>query len=400
MTRTPTQEKTPLTPQEIIDSPLLHNLLVTSDRMQAVPAPVVLLLLVAFSSLAGFTWALRYGTSQTTISVAGGVLVFCLIDWLALWMLPRAGRSFGPDRPSAMALGLLHALVSVATIIVIQSFQVLLIVNLGITLVAIYSTWIAPFRLGVTVERYPVTDWTATDKPVRMLHIGDLHLERITARERHLNRLIADLKPDLIVFSGDFVNITYVDDPVTEQQIQEIVGEWQAPLGVFAVPGTFSVEPLDRVRQFVAPLDNIRLLEDEWVTIETSAGHINLLGMVTTHHLPIDQDKLRSLTQDAPGDGLRLLLTHAPDVAPEANDARYDLYVCGHTHGGQIRFPFIGAIFTASALGSAFVMGRRDLEHVTVYTSRGVGLEGLGAPRARFLCPPEIILWELYGSQM
>ena len=43
-------------------------------------------------------------------------------------------------------------------------------------------------------------------------------------------------------------------------------------------------------------------------------------------------------------------------------------------------------------------MGRYDLDNVTVYTSRGVGMEGMGAPRARFLCPPEIILWEIRGG--
>ncbi|MBC8098103.1 MAG: metallophosphoesterase, partial [Armatimonadetes bacterium] len=68
------------------------------------------------------------------------------------------------------------------------------------------------------------------------------------------------------------------------------------------------------------------------------------------------------------------------------------------THGGQIRLPIVGALFSGSHLGMQFVMGRVNLRHLSVYTSRGVGLEGMGAPRARFLCPPEIILWHIKGG--
>lgn len=100
----------------------------------------------------------------------------------------------------------------------------------------------------------------------------------------------------------------------------------------------------------------------------------------------------------APRSGLKLLLTHAPDIAPDADALGIDLYLCGHTHGGQIRLPLIGALASASHLGKRFVMGRYEMVNATVYTSRGVGMEGLGAPRARFLCPPEIILWEIQGT--
>src|SRR5690606_4499056 len=125
------------------------------------------------------------------------------------------------------------------------------------------------------------------------------------------------------------------------------------------------------------------------------------IGMVTRHILGRDQHTFARLVTNAPADVSKtftVLLTHAPDVGPDANAAGIDLYVCGHTHGGQIRLPFIGALFSGSHLGKQFVMGRYDLGQTTLYTSRGIGLEGLGAPRARFLCPPEIIAWEIRGQ--
>ncbi len=388
-----TTDKDPMHPtkttqRDPMTSNIVHLLLVNTNRLQAVPAPVVagVLLLIG----AG-VYAVGGGF------YAGLYLLTAFADWLVLWLLPRFERSYGPDRPSALALALVRGVLLGVLSILPAGVAVgaAVVAAFSLTAVVIYSTWVEPFRLGVTMERYTCRGWRPGLAPVRLLHIGDIHVERITARERRLNALITELKPDVIVFSGDFVNISYADDPQTEADIRKIISQWDAPLGVYCVPGTYTVEAIERVRQFVAGVGNLRLLEDEWVTMDTPAGKLNILGMVTTHHLAQDQHKVQALHQNLPG--LKLLLTHAPDAAPEADAAGYDLYLCGHTHGGQLRLPIIGAVFSGSALGMRFVMGRYDLDQVTVYTSRGVGLEGMGAPRARFLCPPEVILWEISG---
>jgi uncharacterized protein len=378
-----------------MENNIIHFLLVNSNRLQHVPALLVAAVLGLLALLVyGVWWGLDRPGMQI---VATFVLAANLVDWLALWLLPRAGRSFGPERPSTLALAVLRALLIVAFGLAGLPWWLALLVAGGLSLTAMYATWIEPFRLGGTHERFVCPDWPPNQPPLRLLHIGDLHIERRTSREDKLNQLVRDLRPDVIVFSGDFVNISYTHDATAAEHIRQVIGDWSAPLGVYCVPGTYTVEPIERVRQFVAGLDNLRLLEDEWVRLETPAGPLNILGMVTTHRLAQDRHTVAELARSAPGDGLRLLLTHAPDVAPEADAAGYDLYLCGHTHGGQLRLPLIGALFTGSALGRRFVMGRYDLTRTTVYTVRGVGLEGLGAPRARFLCPPEIVLWEISG---
>ncbi len=182
-----------------------------------------------------------------------------------------------------------------------------------------------------------------------------------------------------------------------KQDIRAILGAWRAPLGVYCVPGTPVVEPLPRVLEFVGGLTNLDLLANRWVTLDTPGGKLHLLGLITTHDLPTDRATLAQMMTKAPDGGLKLLLTHSPDIAPEAAEAGFDLYLCGHTHGGQIRLPLIGALLSSSQLGKRFVMGRYQVKGMTLYTSRGLGMEGLGAPRARFLCPPEIILWEIGG---
>ena len=70
-----------------------------------------------------------------------------------------------------------------------------------------------------------------------------------------------------------------------------------------------------------------------------------------------------------------------------------DLMLSGHTHGGQVRLPFFGAIFTGSLYGRKLQSGLYRLYQTSLYISRGIGLEGMGAPRVRFLCKPEVVEW-------
>lgn len=371
----------------------LHTLLVMTNRLQALPTVLVVLVIVFNAALVWIVWRDHDGGLLTL----AGFAVAAAANWLLLLMLRRAGRSFGPDKPSALALSVLFMLI----------LNVLGLLNLpwwlgwlalaAVTALVFYSTWIEPFRLGVTVQQYHTSKWNGAP-PLRLLQVGDIHVERVTPRERRLNQIIRQIEPDVIVFTGDFVNLSNTHDPVAEQAIREIISEWRAPLGVYCVSGTPLVEPLERVQDFVSGLDNLKLLPNEWTSITTPGGALNILGLVVTHDMAKDRALLQTMMQAAPKTGMNLLLMHPPDIAPEANECGIDLYLCGHTHGGQIRLPLIGSLFSSSHLGNRFIMGRYELGTTTLYTARGVGLEGLGAPRARFLCPPEIVLWEISGA--
>ena len=63
-----------------------------------------------------------------------------------------------------------------------------------------------------------------------------------------------------------------------------------------------------------------------------------------------------------------------------------------------MRLPIIGALYSGSLYGKRFEAGRRQVGGLTLYVTRGIGMEGKAAPRVRFLCSPEIILWEIEGA--
>ena len=77
----------------------------------------------------------------------------------------------------------------------------------------------------------------------------------------------------------------------------------------------------------------------------------------------------------------------------------YAVRLSGHTHGGQVRVPLLGALVTSSIDGKRYEMGRYHQDGATLYVSRGIGLEGKGAPRMRFLCLQEMELFELRGDE-
>ncbi len=372
----------------------LHTLLVMTNRLQALPVVLVVLVIVFNAALVWVVWRDQPGGLLTL----AGFSLAAAVNWLLLLLLRLTGRSYGPDKPSALALAVLFMVVLNALGLLAAPWWLGWLALVAITAVVVYSTWIEPFRLEVTCQTYHTPKWSADAPPLRLLQLGDIHIERITPRERHLNRLIQELAPDVIVFTGDFVNLSNTHDPEAEAAIREVISQWRAPLGVYCVSGTPLVEPLERVQDFVRGLDNLKLLPNQWVTVQTPGGALNLLGLVVTHDMDTDRARLHKLLLTAPRTGLHVLLMHPPDIAPEANDGGIDLYLCGHTHGGQIRLPLIGSIFSSSHLGNRFIMGRYELGTTTLYTARGVGLEGLGAPRARFLCPPEIVLWEIRGQ--
>jgi hypothetical protein len=138
----------------------------------------------------------------------------------------------------------------------------------------------------------------------------------------------------------------------------------------------------------------ITVLDDQVKKLQIGQQEIDLVG-VSNFGPTRDGQVLSVLMEQVPQDAYSILLYHTPDLIEVANRLQIDLYLAGHTHGGQVRLPLWGAIITMSAYGKQYESGLYQLNPTTLYVSRGIGLEGLSMPRARFLCPPEMVLIDL-----
>lgn len=317
------------------------------------------------------------------------LLAFFFSDWLLLAALPRLKLSYGPAKPPVLLLAVLRALFALFPPPWIYIFQAI-----G-TLLLLYSLGIEPFRLQVT-EQVLLSPKLKTGKPLRILHIGDLHIERITRREKELQKRIEELQPDLILFSGDILNLSFRDDSFAMDQARQIIKKWQAPLGVYFVNGSPAVDLPENLPNILKGLP-VRWLRDEMETLSLACGQVALIGISCTHRPHVDGPRLEKLVPAAPT-LFTILLYHTPDLAPIAARRGIDLQLSGHTHGGQVRIPGFGALVTGSLYGKRFEAGRLTLGQMVLYVTRGIGMEGASAPRLRLFCPPEIILWEIRGT--
>ncbi|MEA4909405.1 MAG: hypothetical protein VB089_17405 [Anaerolineaceae bacterium] len=315
--------------------------------------------------------------------------IFFLLDWLSLALLPVRGRSFGPPKPPVLILAVLRAVFAWLPPPVWIPLQII-----GTGLV-IYGFWIEPHRLTVTHQTLK-TPKLKSGTRLRLLHLGDLHIERATRREEELNCQVKALQPDLIVFTGDVLNLSYLQDRISWNQARQVMSEWSAPQGVYLVTGSPAVDLAGNMPELLAGLP-LRWLKDEHISVPVGDECLNLVGVTCTHRPFLDGPRLEETCQGLPDD-FTVLLYHSPDLAPIASRLPIDLQLSGHTHGGQVRLPWFGALFTGSLYGRAFQSGRYQLDRLTLYISRGIGMEGASAPRVRFLCPPEIILWEIEGT--
>ena len=373
-------------------SSFVHLALIITGTVGQIEPVKLLPAWVALVAIAGWPW-------QTLRLPAIGIsTIFIAIDWATLGLLPIKHRSWGPVTPSLLGLTLVRTLLSWIGALLIPNgagLALIAILDTLLSAIAIYATWIEPFRLDITQQTYHPLQWNESTPPLRVLHISDLHFEGPSPREDALMAQVTTLAPDLILLTGDYLNLSSVYDPDAQAGVRDLLAQLHAPLGVYAVTGSPVVDVVGIVPKIFAGLD-IRWLNDDAHTIQHGEDRLHLLGVRTTYDEARDAAALQRLAQAAPRDALTLLLYHTPDLMPEAARLGVQLYLCGHTHGGQLRLPFYGALATSSRWGKKYEMGLYREGNATLYVSRGLGMEGLGAPRARFLATPEIILWTLH----
>jgi predicted MPP superfamily phosphohydrolase len=271
-----------------------------------------------------------------------------------------------------------------------------LITNLSFSAVQVAAYVVEPLLVETTELSLTFDDLTPNAPPVRIVHLSDIHVERYSFRELQVSQKVNALQPDIIVLTGDYLNLSRLGDPTSAAHFRRFVTQLEAPYGIYAVRG--SVEPtLDSMDWLVEGTD-IVWLEQEAVKVDVRGQSVTLVGAACSHQQELDAARLAQAMDGVSKDDFTLLLYHSPDLILEATEHQIDLYLGGHTHGRQLRLPFYGAIVTGSIYGKQYVSGLFENDGTTMYISRGIGFEGGGMPRARFLSRPEIVNIELQGK--
>lgn len=264
-----------------------------------------------------------------------------------------------------------------------------------------YSVFIEPYRLGLTRLEFTFDRLPPQFDGFTILHLSDLHLKK-ESRLQNLCNSKLERKIEAHVVGRPVGMIAITGDAELRggrgfQAMRNLLNSVPSTHGAYFVPGNGEYQDYDVERALTAMASwGVRNLRNSSCVIEKDGGHISLVGVddpFTKH------DNLQAAMQGLPGDDFKILLAHSPSIGREALKERVDLMLSGHTHGGQVRFPFVGALYTHLGKGSPKLdMGVYEGERLSAVTgmdagdskffvSRGVGLSEF---YIRFLCPPEI----------
>ncbi len=231
-----------------------------------------------------------------------------------------------------------------------------------------------------------------------MVQLSDTHLCTNAWRHVHAGSgfveravdLAAEQSPDLFLFTGDVASRSLGGLPAALEGIR-LLSRVQAPHGRFAVIGNHDLKfPRDRLRSAFEEA-GIRLLEDEWLEHRTPGGTLALAGVVFVRGVYTVVPDPSSMPEALP----RILLAHDPAVVYDlpTGGAGYHLVLAGHTHGGQVVLPVVGAPWTETRAYPEYVRGLFRLGPSSyLYVNRGIGT--VLAP-ARFGSRPEITVLDL-----
>jgi predicted MPP superfamily phosphohydrolase len=247
---------------------------------------------------------------------------------------------------------------------------------LTVLAIAVYAFLIEPYRIERTDVALRSSKLT---QRLRVAVVADLQTDRIGAYERKALQMALDAEPDLILLTGDYLQAPEPESGPLASAFRRLLVEldFGAPLGAFAVQGN------------VERSDWPELFEGTRVSPQPATATLEIGEITLT---PVNfYDTMDTRLQGAPSERFQLAFGHHPDFAMGPFPA--DLIVAGHTHGGQVRLPFVGPLLNFSRVPRSWTSGTTRLEgDRTLVVSRGIGMERGRAPRLRFLCRPEVVI--------
>ena len=224
----------------------------------------------------------------------------------------------------------------------------------------------------------------------RIVQISDIHYYPITTLELvdQAVRMANGLKPDLILLTGDYVwhEVEVIFD------LMPSLARLNARHGVYANLGNHDL--WTDVSVVTQAFEEVRmpLLVNQGLPITVGSDSLYIASLDDGWSGKPD---LAAAMEYWPKNAPTVLLMHEPDLADEySQDPRINLQLSGHSHGGQIRFPFVGALITPY-MSWKYPMGLYDVNGMWVYTNRGLGTTNIPL---RVNCAPEITALTLVNA--
>lgn len=221
---------------------------------------------------------------------------------------------------------------------------------------------------------------------LRIVYAVDFHIAKHDKKRlEKIIEIINDQNADLILLGGDFIKGHNDLRTMPPERIAAKLRKLHAPLGVFSVLGNHDWYIGGRKMKHALQAAGIVVLENDNEIIPFNKGKFTLAGVADKITCVADSHQALKNTPEP-----RILLTHTPDVFPDITDS-VELVLAGHTHGGQVKLPFIGALIVPLEHGRRYAEGFIEENGKKMIVSKGLGTSRISI---RFNCKPEILVIE------
>lgn len=248
----------------------------------------------------------------------------------------------------------------------------------GATGAATYGVAYERHHIGVTSANLDVTGLPPALDGLRVALLTDIHHSALVGADdvtRAVQLALAE-RPDLVVLGGDYVTF---GDRRFVGPVADLLAPLQAPHGVFAILGNHDD---DKDMPAALARKGFTVLKDQRTRIGLRGEALELAGIRFWTRRPAEIARVLRNTRDT-----TLLLAHDPRRLTEAARLNVPAVLAGHTHGGQILLPGVGAVVKAARFPILAGLGRE--QNTSIFVSRGIGTVYVPV---RFNCPPEVAL--------
>jgi predicted MPP superfamily phosphohydrolase len=228
----------------------------------------------------------------------------------------------------------------------------------------------------------PLVDLPEAMDGFRIVHLADLHLRSHAedAYRQVIERVNAN-PPDLILFTGDFVEDRY-DPSAAIGRVEDFFRALRSKYGVYAIAGNHDPD----VMLPYLTASGIQFITHRRIVVDTERGAVELIGFPGPSRSDLDPDFLAALPQPIAGVP-RIVLSHYPDLFPAAFGLAPDVYLAGHTHGGQVCLPNGSPLLTHDQMPRRLSKGVHRIGKTWYAVSRGMGFTGISV---RLFCAAEV----------
>ena len=273
----------------------------------------------------------------------------------------------------------------------------LLFIILFIGTIFLWARFISTSGLDVKEIKVVNEKLPASFKGLKVIHFSDVHYGR-TVNKKYLDKIIEKINltnPDLVLFTGDLID---KDTDITDELITELsklLSKIEAKYGKYSIKGNhdYSYESFEEIMEE----SNFKVLENNYDLIYSHANeYIYLGGLSSSIKTEINYESTLELFKENANNNIySIILSHEPDNIDELlENKNIDLVLSGHSHGGQVRLPYIGGLMKIKG-AEKYINEHYNINGTELYVSYGIGTSTYSI---RFFNKPSINFYRIYNK--